>query len=576
VSAATAFTTDAASQPDGSGVGERRRGRGWAWFIGAVIVAAVAGAGISALGHHWLAVGDDATIEMLVRDVGSHTPLVGFNSRFTWNHPGPWTFWLLAVPYRLSGDSSAWLLVGAGLVNAAAVAGFAWVAFRRGGLTLLVWAGFLLLVLCRSTGYVTLRDPWNPWIAVLSFALFVLAVWAVVEGDLPVMPVALLAGSFCLNNHAGYLALSLGIGAWMLAWVVANAWRVRRGHDPDAWSAHRRRLVLWGAVSAGVLVVFWAPVLYEQLFAHHPGNLTRMYHFFVEDDAPKTTTRHALDIFGSEVGLRAPWLGWSEPVSRMAEYRPEGAWTAVVTVGVFVATGVWAWRRHAWDAVRLHATVGFTFVVGLASIWQLRGTQYPYLFRWSWVIGMFLVLASGWAVYRGLQEGPRVRLTRVGVPVLGSAIVALALLTVTTQWSDPLPLQAFERQARALVRPTVAALHGDDHKVFVTPAGYGLVVPFGAVVSALEDEGVEVRVPNKFFIAYGRHRALAEGETATQVVTVAETTTEISRLEADPNQRLLAKYVPRGKERTRDRLAPIAVFVSDQTVTGQAPPIPWG
>ncbi len=581
MSSTTAVGIDAASTSDGPAPAGSDRGRGWAWVIGAVIVLAVAGAGISAIGRSYLPVGDDATIEMLVRDVGPHTPLVGFNSRFTWNHPGPWTFWLLAAPFKLFGSDPRWLLVGAGIIGAGAVAAFAWVAFRRGGVALVAWAGFLLLVLCRSTGYVTLRDPWNPWIAVLPFALFLLAVWAVVDGDLPLIPVALLAGSYCLNNHAGYAALVGGLGAWLLGSVLVRMLLVRRAHragpeDPDAWPAYRRRALLWLAIGAGALAVFWAPMLYEQLFVHHPGNISRMYHFFLDDDARKATVRESFAIFGSEIGLRAPWLGWTEPVSRIAEYEPEGAWTAVVTVLVFLGTGVFAWRRRAWDALRLHATVAVAFVIGLASIYQLRGTQYPYLFRWTWVIGMFLVLASGWAVYRGLHEPARVRVARFGVPVLGSAVVALALVMVTTQWSDPLPLQAFEKQAAALVKPTVKALQGDKQVVFVTPAGYGLVVPFGTVVAALEAEGVDVKVPNKFFLAYGRHRSLAEGETATQVVTVAETLPEIARLEADPNQRLLAKYIPKGKEVTRDRLAPLAVFLSDQHTTGGAPPIPWG
>ena len=576
MSTATAVPTDAAPPPGEPGGRERGTERGAGWLLGAVIVAVVLVAGISAIGRGWLPVGDSATIEMLVRDVGGpDTTLVGFNSRFTWNHPGPWTFWLLSIPYNLGGEDPTWMLLGAGVVNAAAAAGFAWVAFRKGGLALLAWAGFLYVVLVSAIGYETLRDPWNPWIAVLPFALFVLAVWAVVDGDLPVMPVAFLAGSYALNNHSGYLGLSLTISAWMLAWVIGNAWWKRRT-DRDGWSEYRRRLFVWLGISAAVVLVFWAPVLYEQLIAHSPGNITRMYDFFTTDDAPKATAGDALRIFGSEVGLQAPWLGWHEPADRFAEYLPRGAWTGLITVAVFIATGLWAWRRRAWDAVRLHLTTAFVCLMGLVSLWQLRGTQYRYLFRWTWVMGMFLVLASGWAIVRSLQEEPRRRVTRVGVPVLAAGTAVVAVLTMVLQWSQPLPLQVFEKQARDLIEPTVEAMKGDREKVFVTPAGFGLVVPYGAIVAALEAEGVDIRVPNKFFIAYGRHRALAEGEKATQVLTVAETDHEIDKLKADPNQRLIAEYIPSREEVRRDRIAHIAIFLSDQDVVGQPPPVPWG
>ena len=69
----------------------------------------------------WHPMGDYRTLQLRVSDVGgSQTPLVGLYSRFGWNHPGPWVYWLLAGPARLFGDDG--LLVGAVMVNLAAVA----------------------------------------------------------------------------------------------------------------------------------------------------------------------------------------------------------------------------------------------------------------------------------------------------------------------------------------------------------------------------------------------------------------------------------------------------------------------
>ena len=78
-----------------------------------VLGVALAVGAVRSMQAGWIPVGDEALIEMRVRDVPGHMPLLGVYSRFGWSHPGPLQFLLLAVPYRLLGQSSAALLVGA-------------------------------------------------------------------------------------------------------------------------------------------------------------------------------------------------------------------------------------------------------------------------------------------------------------------------------------------------------------------------------------------------------------------------------------------------------------------------------
>ena len=77
--------------------------------------------------------GDVAGTELHVRDVGHHPVLLGLFSRDGWNHPGPILFYVLAVPYRLTGGRSIGLLLGALLINGAAILGMALIARRHGG-----------------------------------------------------------------------------------------------------------------------------------------------------------------------------------------------------------------------------------------------------------------------------------------------------------------------------------------------------------------------------------------------------------------------------------------------------------
>ena len=56
---------------------------------------------------------DYAYTELLTRDVGHHPVLTGLYSRTDWNHPGPTLFYLLALPYRLTGSASIGIHVSA-------------------------------------------------------------------------------------------------------------------------------------------------------------------------------------------------------------------------------------------------------------------------------------------------------------------------------------------------------------------------------------------------------------------------------------------------------------------------------
>ena len=113
------------------------------------------------VGNSYLPTADYAYTELLTRDVGHHQVLTGLFSRQEWNHPGPALYYLLALPYRLTGGASIGLHLGVLLINAAAIAGMAAIARRRGGtpLMLLTLVGCGLLV--RSLGIEVVGNPWN-------------------------------------------------------------------------------------------------------------------------------------------------------------------------------------------------------------------------------------------------------------------------------------------------------------------------------------------------------------------------------------------------------------------------------
>ena len=146
-------------------------------------------AGYVALTRTWLPPSDHALIMLHVRDVGGpDTPLLGAYSRLGWNHPGPLAFWLLALPYRLSGARTQGVMIGILAINAAAIVGCLALARRRGGTVLTVLVGLALAAMVRGFGAAFAFHVWNPDLPAYPTAFLILATWSVIEGDLRLVP----------------------------------------------------------------------------------------------------------------------------------------------------------------------------------------------------------------------------------------------------------------------------------------------------------------------------------------------------------------------------------------------------
>ena len=69
----------------------------------------------------------------------------------------------------------------------------------------------------RAYGSVTLTEPWNPYLPVMWWFLFLIAVWSVLCDDMVAFPVAVFAGSFCMETHISYLGLVGGLSLALIA-----------------------------------------------------------------------------------------------------------------------------------------------------------------------------------------------------------------------------------------------------------------------------------------------------------------------------------------------------------------------
>lgn len=555
-------------QPGGAGggwvglVGRDRSGSPWIvvglWALLALPLA-VAFAVLST--KHWVPIGDIALTELKVRDVWSrHPPLIGLAGRIgpfahQGSHPGPLSFYALWPVYRLFGATPMALVASGTLLQLLAVGGALWMSFRRGGLRLAVGVAVILALLTRGYGSVTLTEPWNPFLPVMWWFLFMIAVWSVLCDDLVAFPVAVFAGSLCMETHISYLGLVGGLSVVLLAALALAAHR-RRG------DARGRRQALWWGLGGIVLgLVLWAPPVIEQLTTS-PGNGTVIYRHF-------TNPPEAAAGLGKGVQLLLvplnPWWWIRGHQAVLGSTIPGLAMLAVWAVTAVLA---WRWRHRA--LIGLHVVIAVGLVLGLISATKIFGPLYAYLVLWAWGVAGLLFIGVGStlavAVTRRLQGPRRERAGLVATAVLAAVTVLVAGAFTVSASSVKFRAQRQSDILRLVVGPTATALGtgrvpggGRQGRYLVTwtdPISIG-TQGFG-LLSELERRGFHVGAEEVHGPGVTPHRVLKRGQYTGVVHFSVGTDIEVWR--AKPGVRQVA-YVDLRSARERAEYARLRLHV---------------
>jgi len=346
----------------------------------------------------WYPAMDQALIELRVRDVGEgHPPLIGLMGRVygygqLGSHPGPLMFWCLYPVYWLFGGTAWALQVATASLNVLAMSAAIWIGYRRGGRAAAVGIAVIVVLLARSYGIEKLTMVWNPYIQVLWWVVFLLAVWSVLCDDLAALPLAVFAGTFCLQAEYPYLGLVAVLGG--LAAIAVGLSAVRRRADTD--SRRRRELVRWVLASGGLLGLLWVPPLVEELTTR-PGNLN-----VLRDSILNPSNADLITGLEPSLGRTAElWLAHlnvgtllSHTLDSMVPAPDVPNVPGLVLLGVWITATAVAWRRLPSALRRLHLTVAAALVAGFASIHGIPGDTWDYLVLWAWGTTSLLVAAT--------------------------------------------------------------------------------------------------------------------------------------------------------------------------------------
>lgn len=503
-----------------------------------------------ALRHpRWYPALDLAWTEMRVRDVwSSHPPLVGLAGRIgtaehPGSHPGPFNFWAMWPLYQLFGGGAWGLQAASILLHTAAMGTSLLIAHRRAGPGLVVGMAAVLAALVHAYGPALLAEPWNPFLPLLWWIVFLLAVWSVLESDWAMLPVAVAAGSFGAQTHIPYAGLGVGVG---LLTVGAIALGLRRtGRD----RAERRRLLRWTAIGGAVGLVLWLPPVIDQI-TNPPGNLWIIWDYFRDPPEAAAGLGEGIEVL----------LNHLHP-GRVLSGRLDIGQAAAPGVALLVVWGlsvVVAWRLGHRSLLRLHLVLAAALALGVLSVSRIFGVVWYYLTLWAWGLTALVMLAVGWTAVVAVQRWWARRdqrppaLARAGLAAAGVATVVVLTVASTVDATDADPPQPYvSRTLAGLVAPTVDGLRdssvegaGPEGRYLLTwvdPLALGSI-GFG-FLNELERSGVDVGVSPGFKNPVGGHR-LREPDEATAVVHVS-VGSDIDVWRAQPEAEEIAYVEPR-------------------------------
>lgn len=519
-------------------------------------------------GERWFPAGDMAQAELHMRGFFRHPPLVGAAGRivsedgFQGSHPGP-SLWLAMLPvYVLGARSSGALMAAAASVHVVSIAVILWMIHRRGGRILTVFSALVILAILRSAGTDFMIEPWNPWLALLPFVVFVLLIVEVFDPRLSrevpanadstrrnsvVIAAAIAVGSHCVQSHAGYALLVIPPLVAVLVFTIVRS--IGSEVDVDRRQMFRKVLLPLG-VALGTTLFVWMAPLVDQL-RRVPGNITILLQHFGSPGEPAIGISQSWEILSSQLNVLGPWL-----------LGPSGSEsTAVRWLGfvAFILLVSWALYRSHRDQAEMFSAlsvlVGFT-VLGAISISRIFGPYYEYTVRWLWMITGMSIAFSLTILTRSLRQSHFLSrmLTHRSTSFASLAVIAAMSAVTIVQVADrvKLPGATDSRILAGLIDETAAALDpGSSYQIrFYDPytlnaTGFGLLLE-------LERRGFDVKVDPEFAAAALPHRTAPMQETDGVLWVVVGPA--IERAALDPRLTTIARFNPRSAEQqTRSR-----------------------
>jgi hypothetical protein len=395
---------------------------------------------------------------------------VGHYSRWGFNHPGPFWFYLSYCFEKLFASSDLWrfqiwlwghLFVSTFLVTAAAIA-FSNYLFRR------IIFGFVLFFATTLIGFFGLEMTllWMPWRIVLPYLCFLLAVLHLAEGDRTALWVSVLLTGILVH---GYITMPV----FTVPLFLSALWMGQR--KTGFLTQKMARAHVWGAVALTGLFVL--PLVLDAL-GPAPTNLSRILIAQSGFRAmPKPEFGECLEFAKSLLRLKENRLGW------------------FASLGLLFLVPGWKFisHEHRLRMIRVMVLCGVVSLLVFAYYPRTPSPLYPFVAQFFVVVPLlFLVTMGSLAFQPGISfaSGTRQRIWGY-LRVLPLLLLSAALFS-NLQRPGPGSHGEVVRQLSGAL-----ASHSQGHSVSVNLPDPGHWTIMTGLILELARQGIAACTPNR-------------------------------------------------------------------------------
>ncbi len=470
--------------------------------------------------------GDYAVLEIYTLHAKRFTQLLGPYSRFHWNHPGPFYFYLLLPFYLAFGEASRGLLVGAFTINLLSLVGAVWMVRRAFSTSRAMLFLVLIAFTIRFLGFDALSDPWNSLVTVLPALAFLVLCWLFAAGwPWGLLGMAIL-GSFLVQTHIGHA--SVVAAAATMALVLGVLELRRRGRAGNL----RKAILLPLSVSMASALLLWLPPLWEEV-TRTEGNLTRIAQFSGSQsrgDHGWVEVAAAVDepLAGVPLGVLAS-VGRQRTtcaVSRGLDCVDATLhWSVPAHLALLAAGVVISIRLGRRDTAYLGLLTAAGLLGGALALRSVQAPDTPYLPLWPAALGITTYATA----FQALLPGPRLRRV-VDASRMKASAIALLLISLLAYSNfrhalDVAPYKSLsepnwsgfdEGRATAELATEINAFldaRAGPHKPVVRLVQHGVWPVVAAVVLHTYHEGRPLAVEPNWLFMFGEQFAPTGDET---------------------------------------------------------------
>ena len=461
--------------------------------------------------------GDQAANGLQIERAKSASEYLGPYSRFQFNHPGPVTFYYLALTERLFFFVPTPLsrhLLAQLVLNLLWIAALVRVGSRLGlspPVRVLLWFAVPVQMIAMAGGTpLLLGSIWGPLVVVLPVTVFACCAALIADGDLDLLPLALLAAVFAIHNHVGTIAV---IGPLALVAFGSLIWMRRRSAAPVV---NVGRTVV---ISIGIVLLAVLPAVYEEVTVAD-GNLSDMATFVGKGAGEVHDWGEVTRKLGH--ALTDPLLCYlsGTPLAR------HGITEVLVLLGLLAVGSGLQFRRSDRRMRLLILFLWLGLICAVVSGRFTRGKLMPYLFFYVYglIAVVFVVCAQMvWdLVERMRPNAPGYLRSASSWALLG--LVFLLVWIPTHRIAPPGPRDDYASLCASFDLPD----HRDIHLVVIKDKQDGGLwrEATGIALSLVRDD-VRVTVPDEWVFMYGEAMRRVAGSSPAMLV--------LTRREAPPD-----------------------------------------